>query len=121
MSLDFITWNVNPELFSIGSFSFRWYGLSWALSFFCGYLLFFWFFKKENRPSALLDSLTTYMILGTVIGARLGHCLFYEPGRYLMHPLEILKVWNGGMASHGAGLGIILSLFIFSNRKKISF
>ena len=61
------------------------------------------------------------MVLGTVIGARLGHCLFYEPGRYLMHPLEILKVWNGGMASHGAALGILVSLLIFSKRKKIHF
>jgi len=121
MSLASIIWNVNPEIFSIGSFSFRWYGLSWALSFFLGYLLFMWFLKREHRPSGLLDSLTTYMILGTVIGARLGHCLFYEPGRYLSHPIEILKVWNGGMASHGAAVGIIISLLILSKVKKVNF
>lgn len=121
MAILYITWNPNPEIFHIGEFSFRWYGLSWALSFFLGYLLFMWFLKKENENKRLLDSLTTYMVIGTVLGARLGHCLFYEPGIYLRHPLEILKLWNGGMASHGAAIGILSSLLVLSVVKKINY
>lgn len=116
-----VFWDVSPEIFSIGNFSVRWYGLSWALSFFLGYLLFRYFFKKENIDIALLDLLTTYMIIGTVVGARLGHCFFYEPQRFIENPLTVLKIWEGGMASHGAGIGILSSLALFSYIKKINY
>jgi prolipoprotein diacylglyceryltransferase len=69
------------------------------------------FFKKEGLSVELLDKLTIYMAIGTVIGARLGHCLFYEPEYYLKNPLEILKIWRGGLASHGAAIGILVALF----------
>jgi prolipoprotein diacylglyceryl transferase len=78
-------------------------------------------FKKERIPIKVLDQLTTYMVVATVIGARLGHCLFYEPAYYLSHPLDILKVWEGGLASHGAAIGIIIALLIFSKRNNLSF
>jgi phosphatidylglycerol---prolipoprotein diacylglyceryl transferase len=117
----FITWNVNPEIFRMGSFAIRWYGLLFALGFFLGYLIMLRIFQKENIPVKLLDELTTYMVVGTVIGARLGHCLFYEPGYYLSHPIRILMVWEGGLASHGAAVGIILTLWLFSWRKKVTF
>jgi len=110
----FIVWDPSPEIFTIGGFSIRWYGLLFASSFFFGYLIMTRFFKKEGVPLKLLDALTTYMIIGTVIGARLGHCFFYEPGYYLANPAKILAVWEGGLASHGAAIGIILSLLIYS-------
>lgn len=121
MKLLFITWNVDPEIFRIGSIAVRWYGLLFALGFFLGYLILIKVFKKENIPIKILDELTTYMVVGTVIGARLGHCFFYEPTYYLHHPLRILMVWEGGLASHGAGIAIILSIWLFSVRHKMSF
>ncbi len=75
-------------------------------------------FQKENRPMDDLNDLIWYMILGTVIGARLGHCLFYNPEYYLSNPLEILKVWTGGLASHGAAVGILTSIYFYSKKKK---
>ncbi|MBI9038361.1 MAG: prolipoprotein diacylglyceryl transferase [Bacteroidales bacterium] len=117
----FITWNSDPEIFHIGSLSIRWYGVLFALSFGIGYFIISRFFKKENIPIKLVDELTTYMVIGTVIGARLGHCLFYEPDWYLSHPIEILKVWEGGLASHGAAVGILLAIFIFSKKIKRNF
>lgn len=116
-----IVWDVSPEIFRIGSFAVRWYGLLFALSFFFGYLILQKVFVKENVPVTLLDELTIYMILGTVIGARLGHVLFYQPSWYLTHPLEIVKVWEGGLASHGAAIGIIISILIFSKTKNKPF
>ena len=114
MNLLFITWNPDPEIFRIGNFAVRWYGLLFASSFFFGYLIMQKFFNKEGVPIKLLDELTTYMIIGTVVGARLGHVFFYEPSWYLAHPIKILEVWEGGLASHGAAVGIILALLVFS-------
>lgn len=113
-----IEWNVSPEIFSIGPLSVRWYGVLFALSFIVGFQIMHWIFKKENRPEADLNDLIWYMILGTVIGARLGHCLFYNPNYYLSHPFEILKVWQGGLASHGGAVGILTALFLYSRKKK---
>jgi len=121
MILNYIDWNANPEIFRIGSFAVRWYGLLFAGSFFFGYIIMLRIFKKENIPVAVLDSLTTYMVIGTVIGARLGHCLFYEPAYYLAHPIQILMVWEGGLASHGAAVGIIITILVFGKIKKLPF
>lgn len=116
-----IVWDPTPEIFEIGGFAVRWYGLFFALSFFFGYLILLKFFNREGVPVKLLDELTTYMIIGTIVGARLGHVFFYEPEWYLAHPVKILKVWEGGLASHGAGIGIILSILIFSYVRKKPF
>jgi prolipoprotein diacylglyceryl transferase len=116
-----IIWNPSPEIFEVGGFAVRWYGLFFALSFFFGYLIMQKFFNKEGVPIKLLDELTTYMILGTIIGARLGHVFFYEPVYYLAHPLKILQVWEGGLASHGAAIGIISAILIFSYVRKKPF
>lgn len=121
MSVLTIVWGPSPEIFEIGGYAVRWYGLFFALSFFFGYLIMLRFFNKENVPVKLLDELTTYMILGTIIGARLGHVFFYEPAWYMAHPVKILQVWEGGLASHGAGIGIILSILIFSHVRKKPF
>jgi prolipoprotein diacylglyceryl transferase len=74
-------------------------------------------FPKEGRPKGELDELLIYVVVGTIVGARLGHCLFYEPMRYLENPIEILFVWKGGLASHGGALGILTSIWLFSRRK----
>jgi prolipoprotein diacylglyceryl transferase len=121
MMLSYINWNVDPEIFRIGSFAVRWYGMLFAASFLFGYIIMLRFFKKENVPVSVLDSLTTYMVIGTIIGARLGHCLFYEPAYYLAHPAQILMVWEGGLASHGAAIGIIITILIFAHYKKLHF
>jgi phosphatidylglycerol---prolipoprotein diacylglyceryl transferase len=119
--LQFIVWSPSPEIFSVGSLAVRWYGLLFALSFFFGYIIMLRFFKKEGVPVKVLDELTTYMIIGTILGARLGHVFFYEPAWYLAHPIKILQIWEGGLASHGAGIGIIAALLIFSYVKKRPF
>ena len=118
MLTNYITWDVKPEIFQIGGFAIRWYGLLFAFAFFSGYLILLKIFQKEKVPVKVLDKLTTYMVVGTVIGARLGHCLFYEPLFYLRHPLEILKVWEGGLASHGAAIGILIAIYLFSRNIK---
>jgi len=121
MIIDAINWNVNPEIFRIGNFAIRWYGLLFASGFFFGYLIFLKFFKREGLTIELLDKLTIYMAIGTVIGARLGHCLFYEPDYYLSNPVEILKIWRGGLASHGAAIGILITLYLFVRKFKMKF
>lgn len=118
MLLAFIEWSVSPEIFHLGPLSVRWYGFLFAMAFIAGYFIMTWVFKKEGRPRTDLEQLSVYMIFGTVIGARLGHCLFYNPEYYLSNPIEIIKVWEGGLASHGAAIGIITALYIFSNKKK---
>jgi phosphatidylglycerol---prolipoprotein diacylglyceryl transferase len=121
LNLAYISWNVDPEIFRIGGFAVRWYGLLFALGFFLGYLILLKVFKKEDIPVKVLDELTTYMVIGTVIGARLGHCFFYEPAYYFKYPWRILMVWEGGLASHGAAIAIVLALWLFSYKKKMSF
>ena len=123
MFLNYIVWNIRPEIFIlpddfplVGGFSVRWYGLLFAMSFIFGYLIFQKMFKKEGIPIKVLDDLSTYMIISTIVGARLGHCLFYEPSYFLSHPLDILKIWEGGLASHGAAVGIMIGLYIFAKR-----
>ena len=111
-----IIWDPSPELFRIGAIAVRWYGLFFALSFVLGYYLFLKFFKKEQVPVEELDLLTMYMVVGTIVGARLGHCFFYEPQYFLSHPVEILYIWKGGLASHGAAIGILLALWFFSKK-----
>jgi len=118
MLLAFIEWSVSPEIFHLGPVSVRWYGFLFAMAFVAGYFIMTWVFKKEGRPQTDLEQLSVYMIFGTVIGARLGHCLFYNPAYYLSNPIEILKVWEGGLASHGAALGILTAIYLFSKKKK---
>ena len=121
--LDYIVWSVRPEIFIlpedfwlIGGFSVRWYGLLFACAFIFGYIIMQKIFNKEGVPIKVLDELTTTMVISVIVGARLGHCLFYEPVYYLSNPIEILKIWEGGLASHGASIGILIGLYIFSRR-----
>lgn len=128
MILQYVVWNVSPEIFTfpdwlplLGGRGVRWYGALFAASFVVGYYIMQKVFKRENISIEVLDKLSTYMLIATVVGARLGHCLFYEPAYYLAHPLEILKVWEGGLASHGAAIGIIIALVIFSRKQQKTF
>lgn len=114
ISLAAIHWNANPEIFRIGSFAVHWYGLLFALGFYAGYLILTRIFRKEGASQDDLDRLTLYMVVGTVVGARFGHILFYDPGYYFSQPAEILKIWEGGLASHGAALGILLAILIYA-------
>lgn len=113
-----IEWNVDPNIVSIGPLTVRWYGLLFALSFVIGYQIFVWIYKREKRSEKELSDLIWYMIIGTVVGARLGHCLFYNPSFYFQNPLEIIAVWHGGLASHGAAIGILLALYLYVKRRK---
>ena len=118
MLFQIIPWDVNPEIFRIGSFAVRWYGLLFAASFFFGYIIMNKIFKNENLGEDVLDRLTIYMAIGTIVGARLGHCLFYEPAYYLKNPVEILMIWHGGLASHGAAIGILAALWYFKKKER---
>ncbi|MGD2120869.1 MAG: prolipoprotein diacylglyceryl transferase [Gemmatimonadota bacterium] len=113
-----ITWDVSPEIFRLGPLPIRWYSLGWLLAFAVGFYLVRWMYRREEKPERDLESVLLYMILGAIIGARLGHCLFYRPDYYLANPIEIVAFWKGfrGLASHGGALGILVSLYIYSRK-----
>ena len=113
MILNYITWNVDPVFFRLGSLQVRWYGLLWALGFLIGYFIMKRIYQREKMAEDALDKLLIYMLVSTVVGARLGHCLFYEPDYYLSNPLKIFAVWEGGLASHGGAIGILIGLWLY--------
>jgi prolipoprotein diacylglyceryl transferase len=112
--LSFIHWNVNPEIFHLGIFSIRWYGLMFAISFILGYHIVEIQFKHEKENLKWLESLLMYIVVATIVGARLGHVFFYSWDYYQNHLSEIIMVWKGGLASHGGVLGIFIALLIHS-------
>ena len=115
-----IVWDFNPVLVSIGGFEIRYYSLMWAAALLVGGWIFSYFCKKEGRPQALSDSAFLYIALGTMIGARVGHCLFYEPEYYLLKPWAIItEIRNGGLASHGATIGIITAIWLCSRKNRV--
>ena len=115
----FINWSVNPELLSIGPISLRWYSLLFVSGFILGWFIFKWFFKREDLPVTLLDPLLYTLLIGTIVGARLGHCLFYQPDYYLGSWegfWEIFMPWKGGLASHGGTIALIIAMIWFARR-----
>ncbi len=112
----FVTWDVDPNLFTLGSFEVRYYGLLWVIGLGISALLFNYMMKREGYSIKMFDSIFYYGIFATIIGARLGHCLFYDPGYYLTHPIEILNIRQGGLASHGAALGLLVGLWLWSRK-----
>ena len=108
-----VNWDVDPVLFNIGSFQLRYYGILFIAGFYLGYYMFRNFFRREGKPLELLDSLLWCLFLCTIVGARLGHVLFYQPDYYLANPVEILKVWHGGLASHGGTIAIMIGMWWF--------
>lgn len=111
-----ITWDVNPKIFEIFGHEIRWYGLLWTIGLLLAIIIVQKIFKREQLPEKWFDSLFVYMIVGIIVGARLGHCLFYEPHYYLSHPFRILEIWKGGLASHGGVIGIIIAVWLYSRK-----
>ena len=128
--LNYIIWNVDPALLQLGPLTIRWYGLLWALGIYATLLITQRIFKHEKISELWLDKLFMYTVIGAVVGARLGHCLFYEwqllpepvtflgmsfkyGNHYLSSPWELLYVWRGGLASHGGAIGIIVAMILY--------
>jgi len=125
--LHFIIWNGSPEIFSVGQFALRWYGLLFALGFLVTQQILYYMFKQEGKPEKDVDTLTIYMIVATILGARLGHVLFYQPEIIWETPLSVLLPFEFspfrftgflGLASHGAAIGILFALWLYSRKKK---
>lgn len=108
----------SPTFEQIGPIEPRWYGFLFASSFVVGYILMYKMYASAGRTSEELDKLLTYIIIATVVGARLGHVIFYEPALYLRYPAEILAIWHGGLASHGAAIGILLAMYFYVKKVK---
>jgi prolipoprotein diacylglyceryl transferase len=116
--LSVITWTADPVAFTIPFLEreVRWYGIFFAGGFLIGLWIVQKIWKHEQLKEAWYDKLFFYVIIATAVGARLGHCLFYNPGYYLANPIEMLKIWEGGLASHGGTLGIIIAVWIYSKK-----
>ncbi len=124
--LNFIIWDIAPELFTTPEFSIFgmsfgplapvWYGLLFASGFLIGQQIIIKIYKIEGKSEKLVETLTIYMILATVIGARLGHCFFYEPQEFLADPISVLYIWKGGLASHGAAIAILISIWLYCRK-----
>lgn len=112
----YIYWSVSPELLKLGPLTIRWYGLLFALGFYIGFFIMRWIFRVEGKKEAHLNNLLLTIAGGALIGARLGHCLFYEPWYYLHHPWQILAIWQGGLASHGGAAGILIAIYFYTRR-----
>lgn len=110
-----ITWGIEKGL-DLGFFTLRWYSLLFALGFILGYRLMSSIFAKEGIPKQKLDVLLNYTVIATIVGARLGHVFFYQWDYYKMHPDEIIKIWEGGLASHGAAIALILAMYLYGKR-----
>ncbi len=130
--LSFIHWEPKPEIFSIGSFGVRYYSLCWLLAFVASYFLMLNVFKREGKSQDLLDQLTIYIFIGTLVGARLGHCFFYDWAYFKDHFIEIfipMQKVNGswqltgftGLASHGGAVGILTAMWLFARKSKTNF
>lgn len=117
-----IVWDFDPVFIRLGSFDIRYYGLMWALAILIGALFFDNFCKREGLPSKISESIFLYGTLATILGARLGHCLFYDTMDYLREPWTIITGFrDGGMASHGAAIGLLIGLWLFSRKNKLPY
>lgn len=136
ISLLSVVWDVDPILIHFGNGGIRWYGLLWAIGIYLCYLVQVWLYKHEHCPQDWADKIFVWMTLGVIIGARIGHCWFYEwhltndpiqifgwtityRNPYLENPFLLLKIWEGGLSSHGGGIGLILAAWML-NRKHFS-
>ena len=121
----FVHWHVNPAILHIGSLELRWYSLLFISGFILGWYIFRWFFRREGVPEKLLDPLLYTLLIATIVGARLGHCIFYQPDYYFGSWegfKEIFMPWKGGLASHGGAIALLLAMWWYAkhvNGKKI--
>ena len=121
MNLLAVVWDFDPTFINLFGFEIRWYSLTWVAALMFGGWLFSYFCKREGKPESVSDTAFMYIALGTIIGARLGHCLFYEPMEYLREPWRIITgIRDGGLASHGAAIGIVLGIWLSSRKNKVS-
>lgn len=119
MDFLFVNWNVNPAIFHIGNFELRWYSILFVLGFILGWFLFKYFCNREKVSEKILDPLLYTLLIATIVGARLGHCIFYQPDYYFgswSGFLEIFMPWKGGLASHGGAIALILAMWWFSHK-----
>ncbi len=117
-----IDWSFNPVAFSLFGLEVRWYGITWALMILISAKIFDYFCRHEGISQKVSESAFVYGTLATIIGSRVGHCIFYEPERYLPRPWEILtNIRDGGMASHGAAIGLLIGLWLFSRKNKLPY
>ncbi|MBR4118618.1 MAG: prolipoprotein diacylglyceryl transferase [Bacteroidales bacterium] len=114
--LSSVVWNADPAIFSLGPLEIRWYGLLFAIGFLVGYYIEAKIFKNDKAPDDWCDKLFVYVIVATIIGARLGHCFFYDWDYYTSNPIEIFKIWEGGLASHGGTIAIIIAVLIYAKK-----
>ncbi len=127
-SLIYIIWNGSPEIFSVGPITLRWYGLLFAMGFLLSQQILYYMFRQEGKPERDVETLTIYMVVATILGARLGHILFYQPEIIWNDPLGIFLPFEfnptfkftglQGLASHGAAVGILFGLWLYSRKKK---
>ena len=113
-----VHWHVDPALLHIGNFELRWYSLLFVSGFILGWFIFKWFFQREKIDTKLLDPLLYTLLICTIVGARLGHCLFYQPDYYLGSWAgfwEIFMPWKGGLASHGGTIALFLGIWWFAH------
>jgi phosphatidylglycerol---prolipoprotein diacylglyceryl transferase len=121
--LTYIVWDVDPDIFVIPYLDHpvRWYGLSWALGFLLSQQVMYFIYKNDGRPREEVDTLTIYMLIAAMGGARLGHVLFYEPIEFFSQPWRIFAVWEGGLASHGGAIGILIALYFFARKTRVKY
>jgi phosphatidylglycerol:prolipoprotein diacylglycerol transferase len=113
-----LIWNVDPAIFIVDPIEARWYGLFFALGFLLGFQIMAQFYRREQRELENLSELCLYLMLGTIIGARLGHVFLYQPDYFLSHPWETLMIWHGGLASHGGFAGVMISLYLYLKKHR---
>jgi len=111
-----VLWNADPEMFRVGYFVVRWYSLLFALSFLIGFFVLRWVYIREGKQPKDLEEMFFYVFIGVLVGARLGHVFFYDPGYYMKNPVEIFMLWKGGLASHGGSVGAILAMWLYVKR-----
>ncbi|WP_076418449.1 prolipoprotein diacylglyceryl transferase [Colwellia sp. UCD-KL20] len=119
--MEHLIWNIDPVLVSFGAIKIHWYGVLFASAILSGLQVMKWIYKTENLEQESLDTLLGYVVFGIIIGARLGHCFFYDPSYYFANPMKILAIWEGGLASHGGGLGVILAIGLYVKKHKVSY
>ncbi|MCL1142406.1 prolipoprotein diacylglyceryl transferase [Shewanella gaetbuli] len=119
--MDHFVWNADPVLVSFMGLTVHWYGALFATAIAAGFQVMKKIYQAEGIDVASLDNLLLYCVIGIIVGARLAHCFFYDPSYYFANPMKILAIWEGGLASHGGGLGAILALYYYKRKMGLPF